>query len=87
MSKFKILNDSIKIELLSAKKDNITITLFIPKPFFGSSKSKDFDDSNYGLYINNLFTGFLLNIYDYGVTISVGVLGFKVDIWWSRNII
>lgn len=87
MSKLKILNDSVRIDLLSLKDDQLTVTIFIPKPFVGIKKSQDFDDVNYGLYISNLFTGILFNRYDYGNTITIGILGFKIDIWWAHSII
>jgi len=82
MSKFKILNDSIRINIFENKAYTLTVTGFIPKLFIGVTKNED--DSNYGVYISNLFTGILFNSYDYGYTLTLGILGFKIDIWWAR---
>lgn len=86
MSKYiKILNDSIRVTLYENNSYTLTATLFIPKPFVGMKGEKEEEDKVYGIYINNLFTGILYNTYDYGHTISIGILGFKIDIWWARN--
>lgn len=82
MSKLTILSDSIRINIFENKKYTLTITGFIPKPFVGIKNNEE--DSNYGIYINNLFTGILFNTYDYGNTLTLGILGFKIDIWWAR---
>jgi len=82
MSKLTILNDSIRINIFENKAYTFTVTVFIPKLFIGIKKNED--DCNYGIYISNLFTGLLFNSYDYGNTLTLGILGFKIDIWWAR---